>query len=103
MRVMVKFQIPVESGNQTIRTGRIAKFFESIMSDLKPEAAYFFPESGLRAGLFVIDMKDNSEVAGVVERFSFGLNASVELTPVMNGEDLQRGLADIETIVKNYG
>jgi hypothetical protein len=50
----------------------------------------------------VFDMPDASWVAGVVERFSFGLHAKIELTPVMNQDDLQTAPAGIEDIVKNY-
>jgi hypothetical protein len=103
MRAMLRFKVPIESGNDVIRTGKIGKDFEQLMADLKPEAAYFCPEGGERAGIMVFDMQDASWVAGVVERFSFGLHASVELTPVMNADDLQKALASIDEIVKNYG
>ena len=61
------------------------------------------PDLGDRAGFFVIDMLEASQVAEVAERFFFGLNAEVEMTPVMSVEDLQKGLSGIETIIKNYG
>jgi hypothetical protein len=50
----------------------------------------------------VFNMQDETGVAGAVERFCFGLHASVELTPVMNADDLQKALGGIEAIVKNY-
>ena len=103
MRVMVRFQFPVDSGNDGIRSGKVNKVFEAIMKELKPEAAYFFPDGGQRAGLFVVDMQDSSQVAQVAERFFFGLDADVEMTPVMTAEDLQKGLADIDTVIRNYG
>ena len=43
MRVMIKFALPVESGNTAIRTGKLQKVMQQIAEDLKPEAAYFFP------------------------------------------------------------
>ncbi len=42
-------------------------------------------------------------IADTVERFFFGLNAKVELTPVMNGEDLHKALSGVPNIVENYG
>ncbi len=36
-------------------------------------------------------MKDSSQVAEIGERFFFGLNAKVEMVPVMAMEDLQKG------------
>lgn len=103
MRVMVKFRFAVESGNEVIRSGKINNVFQMLMEDLKPEAAYFFPEGGERAGLLVFDMQESSRVAEVAERFFFGLNAKIEMTPVMTAEDLQKGLSSVEAIVKNYG
>ncbi len=102
MRMMLKFRFPVETGNEAIRSGKVAKVFERILDELKPEAAYFFPEGGERAGLFVFDMRESSQVAETAERFFFGLNASIEMTPVMAAEDLQKGLSGVEDIVKNY-
>lgn len=103
MRVMVKFRFPVESGNDAIRGGKVAKVFEQIMTDLKPEAAYFYPEDGQRAGHFVVNMTDSSQVAQTAERFFFGLNATVSMLPVMSAEDLQKGLAGVDEIARTYG
>src|SRR5437870_1518250 len=81
MRIMVKFAFPVETGNAAIRTGKLEKVFQQIVEDLKPEAAYFHPEGGERAGFFVINMDDSSQIALTAERFFFGLNARIELVP----------------------
>jgi hypothetical protein len=40
MRMMLRFTLPVERGNAAVGDGMIAKTVESIMSQLKPEAAY---------------------------------------------------------------
>jgi hypothetical protein len=103
MRTMLRFKFPVGPGNEVIRSGKIGKFFEQLMADLKPEAAYFYPEAGERGGIMVFDMQDASWVAGVVERFKFGLQAHIELMPVMNQDDLQKALAGVDEIIKNYG
>jgi len=99
---MVKFRFPVETGNEVVRTGKVGKVFQRLMEELKPEATYFFPEGGERAGLIVFDMRESSQVAETAERFFFGLNARIEMTPVMNAEDLQKALAGVEEVVKNY-
>jgi hypothetical protein len=49
MHVMIKFE----------------KVFHALLEELKPETAYFFPEGGERAGLFVVDMKESPEVAEI--------------------------------------
>jgi hypothetical protein len=103
MRIMVKFAFPVGAGNNAIRSGKIEKVFQQMLDELKPEAAYFFPDGGERAGLFVVDMQDASQVAQTAERFFFGLDAKIEMVPVMNAEDLRKGLSGIQSIIQRYG
>ncbi|MFI2377228.1 hypothetical protein ACH5AO_19445 [Streptomyces sp. NPDC018964] len=43
--------------------------------------------------LLVVHMQDSSEVPPVGEPFFTHLNAQVEMCPVMNVEDLQKGLS----------
>ncbi len=86
-----------------MRTEKLEKVFQGIAEELKPEAAYYFPEGGERAGLFVVDMKELSQVAEIAERFFFGLNAKIEMVPVMTAEDLQKGLSGVQGIIQRYG
>jgi hypothetical protein len=102
MRIMVKFAFPVESGNIAIRDGKVAKVFQQIMEELKPEAAYFYPD-GERGGFIVVNMDDSSQIVQIAERFFFGLNASIEMVPVMALEDLQKGLAAVPDIARRFG
>ena len=103
MRVMIKFTFPVDTGNAAIRSGKVGKIFKQIAQELKPEAAYFFPQGGERGGLIVVDMTSSSQIVEIAERFFFGLNAKVEMVPVMALEDLQQGLSGIQGIVQRYG
>ena len=103
MRVMIKFRFPVDTGNDAIRNGRVKKVFKQIAQELKPEAAYFFPQGGERGGLLVVDMTASSHIVEIAERFFFGLNAKVEMVPVMALEDLEQGLSSVEGIVQRYG
>ncbi len=102
MRVMVKFTIPTEGGNEALKGGRIGKLLPQLMEDLKPEAAYFYPHDGLRAGHFIINMSDSSQIVEVSERIWFALRGSVELVPVMSAEDIQKGLPSVPGIVAKY-
>ena len=103
MRMMIKFALPVEDSNAAIRSGKLQKVFQQLTEDLKPEACYFSPRGGERAAFFVIDMRESSQVAEIAERFFFGLNARIEMVPVMTAEDLQKGLSNIEHIIQRYG
>jgi hypothetical protein len=92
MRVLLKYQIPVEAGNEAIRTGKIAQVNEAFMARVKPESAYFYGENGVRTGYVVFDLEDQSQIPVICEPLYQGLNASIELYPVMNADDLQKGL-----------
>lgn len=95
MRMMLKFTIPVERGNAAISDGMIAKTVETIMTQLRPEAAYFGPTDGKRGGMVFFDLADPSQIIEVVEPLFLNLNATTELSPVMNAEDLRKGLAKV--------
>ncbi|WP_395448183.1 hypothetical protein ACHMW7_25415 [Aminobacter sp. UC22_36] len=92
MRMMLKVSIPTEDGNRAIKDGTLPKAIERAMADLKPEAAYFTAEGGRRTAFIFIDMAHASDMPMVAERFFFGFNASVDMIPVMNAEDLRKGL-----------
>jgi hypothetical protein len=95
MRMMIRIKIPVETGSQAIRDGTLQKTIMEALERLKPEAAYFFPEHGLRTSLMVVDIKDSSEIPAIAEPFFSKLNAALEIFPVMNAEDLKKGLSKI--------
>ena len=57
MRMMLKFTLPVEKSNAAINDGSLGRTMELILSNLKPEAAYFMPLEGKRAGMIFFDMR----------------------------------------------
>jgi len=93
MRMMLKFTLPVEKGNQAFKDGSLGKTLELIMNKLKPEAAYFGPSDGKRSGMLFFDLAEPSQMVEIVEPLFSSLNAAVELVPVMNGDDLRKGIA----------
>jgi len=95
MRMMLKFTLPVDKSNAAINDGSLGKTIESIMSELKPEAAYFAPLDGQRGGMIFFDMAEPSQIVEAVEPLFLSLNASTELVPVMNADDLRKGLARV--------
>jgi len=95
MRMMLRFTLPVEKGNAAINEGSVGRTMESIMGKLKPEAAYFTAVDGQRGGMIFFDMTDPSQIPELVEPFFLNLNAKVELMPVMNSDDMRRGLAKL--------
>jgi hypothetical protein len=93
MRVMLRFTLPVEKGNQAFKDGSLGKMIESIMTKFKPEAAYFGPSDGKRSGMMFFDLAEPSQIVEVAEPLFSSLNAAVEIVPVMNGDDLRKGIA----------
>ncbi len=92
MRTMLKVSLPVENGNTAIRDGSMPRILETLMEQIKPEAAYFYVENGRRTAIFVFDMGDSARMPPVLEPLFMQLHAEVTLTPVMNAEDLRNGL-----------
>jgi hypothetical protein len=95
MRTLLRVSIPVEKGNEAFKSGMLARTIQSVMEALKPEAAYFFPdEDGKRSAMFVFDMEGSWQLPPTVEPLFTNLHAAVHVTPVMNAEDLERGLKE---------
>lgn len=102
MRFLMKAAMPVEAGNALIADGSLAKTLESILFDLKPEAAYFAEEDGKRTAFIFFDLEETSQIPAVAEPWFLALNASVHLQPAMNLDDLKKAGPGIEHAVKHY-
>ena len=94
MRMLLKISMPVEKGNEAAKSGALQRTIQSTMEALKPEAAYFYPEDGKRTALMVFEMSGSWQLPAMVEPLFQNLGAAIQVTPVMNGEDLQRGFKD---------
>ena len=94
MRTMLKFEIPAEAGNAAVKDGRLGRVLSETIDKLKPEAAYFtaMPHGG-RGGYIVFDLKDPSDIPWVCESLFQELNVTVDLSPVMTPEDVEKGVA----------
>ena len=103
MRCLLKFSIPVETGNTSIGDGTLPKTIESILNELKPEAAYFAEENGKRTGFVVFDLKETSQIPAVAEPWFLAFNARLTVRPAMNSKDLANAGSGIEKAVKGYG
>ena len=91
MRMMLKIMIPTEAGNRTIKDGSLPKVLEGAMARLNAEAAYV-AENGVRTAMIFFDMRNSSDIPAIVEPLFMGIDAEVELLPVMNADDLREGL-----------
>ena len=101
MRFLMKVSIPVEAGNDAAKKG--FDVIPSILEEQKPEAAYFLATGGQRTALLFVNMDDPSELPKIAEPWFLAFNASIEVTPAMVAEDLQKAGASIEAAVQKYG
>jgi hypothetical protein len=95
MRMMMKATLDTPAATKAIQEGRLPKVMQSVMEQLKPEAAYFGPNDGQRCAFIVFDMADPSQLPVLSEPLFGELNARVEIFPVMDRDDLERGLSQL--------
>jgi hypothetical protein len=103
MRMMMKVTIPIEAGNAAVRNGSLGTTMQKILTELKPEAAYFAEDSGQRTGFIFFDMKESSQLPAIAEPWFLAFNASLTVRPAMTAEDLAMGMPGMERAVKAYG
>lgn len=92
VRTLMKVEMDTEKANDAIRNGTLQKTVESALEALRPEAAYFTAQNGCRTAFIVFDMTDSSNMPKFSEPFFLELGAKISYTPVMNGDDLRKGL-----------
>jgi hypothetical protein len=92
---MAKISLPVEQANQAIKDGKLGTAMQRAAERWKPEAMYFTAFDGQRTAFMVFELPDTSDIPPFAEPFFMELNAAVELAPVMNGDDLQKGLSQL--------
>jgi len=93
MRMMMKVQMPTESGNDAIKDGSLPQIMGSSIEALKAEAAYFTAEDGMRTALIFFEMNDSRDIPPAAEPLFMGLGAKITLSPVMNAQEMQSGVA----------
>ena len=103
MRFMITFRIPMDKGNAAIKDGSLPQTIQSILEELKPEAAYFGEIEGARGGYLVVNMDDASQMPAISEPLFHGLGATIQAHPVMVPEDLEKAGPDLERIAQKYG
>ena len=103
MRFLVKVNIPVEAGNAAAKAGKLGTTIQSILADLKPEAAYFTDDNGQRTAFVFLQMEDASQIPAIAEPWFLAFNASIEIHPVMVPDDLAKAGRSIEAAVPIAG
>ncbi|NKZ02506.1 hypothetical protein [Actinomadura latina] len=96
MRVMLTAVMDTQVSNEAVKSGRLPDIVRSLIDRLDPEAAYFGPGQGGRSCVMVFDMQDVSTIPSIAEPLFQELGAKIDVHPVMNREDLEKGLAALQ-------
>ena len=94
MRTMMKVKFDTEAASRVIEEGSLPQLMQEI-DRFEPEAAYFGPEGGVRTAFVVFDLTDSSDLPSISEPLFSKLKATIEMFPVMNRDDLQKGLRQL--------
>ena len=92
MRLMMIFRIPTAAGNAAGKRGDISKSIDKLVKDTNAEAAYFSMMNGMRAGVVIFEETDQAKLPQYNEPLMEQLDAQIDIVPVLNLEDLERGL-----------
>ncbi len=103
MRYIIRFHIPVESGNAAVRDPKFGDKMRDLLSELHAETAYFTAVDGQRGGYIVVNFDDASKIPAVAEPLFLWLKADLEFIPVMLADDLGRAGSAISAAVKKWG
>ena len=101
MRVMLTAHIPHEPFNTLVRGNKAGPLIGRILEDLKPEAAYFTEQHGMRCAVLIVNVTDPSRIPSFAEPFFLNFNADCRFRIVMSPEDL--GKAGLDALAKKWG
>ncbi|APC19176.1 panthothenate synthetase [Pseudomonas frederiksbergensis] len=101
MKMLLMVECPNEPFNALVRAGKIGEVIGRILESIKPEAAYFTEQDGMRGGIFLIDVQDSSQIPGFAEPFFLNFQATCKFRLVMTPQDLQK--AGLEALGKTWG
>jgi hypothetical protein len=94
MRMLLTVTMPHEPFNTLVRKKKAGEILGSILQEIKPEAAYFTEQDGMRGAVLVIDVADPSRVPSIAEPFFLNFNADCRFRIVMNPDELGRAGLD---------
>lgn len=101
MKMLLSVEFPLEPFNSLVRSGKVGEIIGNILETIKPETAYFTEQDGKRGGLFIVDVKNPSDVPFFAEPFFLKFQASCKFRILMSPADLQ--IAGLEDLGKKWG
>ncbi|MFJ5552652.1 DUF3303 family protein [Streptomyces sp. NPDC093225] len=97
MRCMIRTHLDTGATNEAFKDGRMPGILKDLMGKLNPECAYFGLSEGVRSWFIVCDLDDPSQFPALFEDLFVDLHAEIEITPVMNQEDLMKGFSRLKS------
>ena len=88
MRLILRFSIPVQKGNDAVSDGTMALALKSLVEKVRPEAAYFHLDNGDRAGTIVFEAGSQLQMAEINEPLFAQLNAKIDIQPAISLDEL---------------
>lgn len=96
MRTLMKVQMDTEAASEAIRNGTMQTTLQTAMEQLRPEAAYFTAQDGMRTAFIVFDLREPAQIPTIAEPLFSPLKAKIDLSPVMNLDDVQAGIEELK-------
>ena len=102
MRFLMRVSMPNRDINRSMKEGTFARQMERLLGEVRPEAAYFVTDDGVRTAYLVVDMQSAHEMPKMAEGFFLAFDAKVDLMPAMVQEDLRKAGPEIDRIAKAF-
>jgi hypothetical protein len=96
MKFLLRLRMPTEHGNKMLQDPNFPKKLEGILNQIKPEAVYFSPMDGERGIYLVVNLPSADMIATIVEPLWMTFNCKLDLEPLMELADLQKGLQNLK-------
>lgn len=100
MRMILQVKLPNAAFNAAVKDGSVGKKIESVMQEIKPEAAYFIEYDGCRGAILVVNVPESSAVPRLAEPWFLLFDATCEFRVAMTADDLAK--AGLEGIGKKW-
>lgn len=100
MRMILTVKMPHDKFNAAVKDGTAGKKLQSILADLKPEAAYFTEHDGHRGATLIVNLEDASKIPSIAEPWFLLFHADCEFRVAMTPEEL--GRAGLDGLAKKW-
>ncbi|MGA9421046.1 MAG: hypothetical protein WBW61_01720 [Rhodanobacteraceae bacterium] len=94
MKMLLTVEFPLEPFNTLVRTGKAGEVIDRVLQSIKPEATYFTEHDGHRGGLFVVEVKNGSDIPAIAEPFFLNFQANCKFRIMMSPDDLKNAGLD---------